>query len=334
MKKCVMVICVMVLPFVVLAQGVSNGGLQEVLDQLYTDMLPMCSKLIGVARGIGGFGALWYIGYRVWKSIANAEPVDVFGLLRPFVLGMCILMFPSVISLINALMQPTVTVTNAMVQDTNPVIQKYLELHNSSEWGVGALNPANWIREAFRDLLEIVFQAAAFIINVVRTFYLIVLAIIGPIVFGLSIFDGFQHLVTVWLARYINVFLWLPVANIFGAIIAKIQENMIVSNAQTMPIAGQGFSTTDWAYLAFLLIGIVGYFTVPSVANYIVNAGGGNALLHKVSTIASTATKGTTSAVTSGMSSDALDGSAQKMSGNMSDNGLNGGYFKDKIGGK
>ena len=28
-------------------------------------------------------------------------------------------------------------------------------------------------------------------------------------------------------ARYVNVYMWLPVANIFGAIIAKIQVNMI-----------------------------------------------------------------------------------------------------------
>ncbi len=45
----------------------------------------------------------------------------------------------------------------------------------------------------------------------------------GPLVFGLSIFDGFQHTLRQWLARYVNVFMWLPVANIFGAITAKIQ---------------------------------------------------------------------------------------------------------------
>ena len=49
-------------------------------------------------------------------------------------------------------------------------------------------------------------------INTLRTFSLIVLAILGPLVFGLAVFDGFGHTLTVWLARYINVFLWLPVA--------------------------------------------------------------------------------------------------------------------------
>ena len=32
-------------------------GLQGVLDNVYREMLPMCSQLIGVARGIAGFGA-------------------------------------------------------------------------------------------------------------------------------------------------------------------------------------------------------------------------------------------------------------------------------------
>lgn len=323
------------IPLLSNAQSISNGsGMQLILDQLYGDMMPLCSKLIGAARLIGGLGALCYIAMRVWKNIAAAEPVDVYGLLRPFVIGFCILIFPSVIALFNGILQPIVTATANMVKDSNNVMEKYLALHDTSTWGLGGLNPANWIREGLKQVLEFVFQAAAFIINVIRTFYLIVLAIIGPIVFALSIFDGFQHLLTVWLARYINVYLWLPVANIFGAIIAKIQENMITGATPGVNIPGQVFSTTDWAYIAFLLIGIIGYFTVPSVANYIVNAGGGSALLHKVTSVTFGAGKKAVSAAATGMSADALGGAANKMSNSMSDAGASGGYFKDKLKGK
>ena len=313
-------------------------SLQVILDQLYKDMMPLCSQLIGVARIIAGFGALWYIGMRVWKHIANAEPVDLYGLLRPFVLGFCILIFPSVITLINGVLQPTVAGTEAMVKNSNAAIEKYLILKGENGLGLGALNPANWIRELIREFLELVYQAAALCINTIRTFYLIVLAILGPFVFALSIYDGFQHTVTVWLARYVNVFLWLPVANIFGAIIAKIQENMIL-----MDVSNTGaFDFTGTAYLVFLLIAIVGYFTVPSVANYIVNAGGGNALVHKISSFASSTIK-SAGAVASGggssvaggsMSSDAFGDQASRMSGNMADYGNSQAYFKDKIGGK
>lgn len=312
-------------------------SLQLVLEQLYKEMMPLCSQLITAGRLIGGFGALWYIGSRIWKNIASAEPVDVYGLLRPFVLGFCILIFPSVIALINGVLQPTVAGTEAMVKGSNEAMQKFLDLQNDNTMVVGALNPANWIRELIREFLELVFEAAALIINTIRTFYLIVLAIIGPIVFGLAIYDGFQHTVTVWLARYINVFLWLPVANIFGAIIAKIQENMMKASAFGVTVPGvPTMSVSDGAYLIFLLIAIAGYFCVPSVANYIVNAGGGNTLVHKISSLTSTATKAASASMTGGasMAADQFGNGAAKMSGSMSDNAVSGDYFKDKVSGK
>lgn len=331
MKICVVVICVLMIPIVLPAQGISNGTpFQVILDNLYKDMKPLCKGLIDSARLIGGFGALWYIGLRVWRSIAIAEPVDVYGLLRPFVLGFCILVFPSVIDLINGILYPSVKATALMVKNSHAAIHNYLRYKAANASLLEAFNPANWIRAAIQGLLEFLFETVALLIHAIRTFYLIVLAIIGPLVFGLSIFDGFQHLITVWLARYINVFLWLPVANIFGAIIAKIQEHLVSGIDYSVPIPGQPFSLSDWAYLAFLLIAIVGYCTVPSVANYIVNAGGGNTLLHKVTSFSMSAAKSAGSAMT-GMASDAFGNAASKMSSGMSETGVSSGYFKDKI---
>ena len=312
-------------------------SLQMVLDQLYADMLPLCSQLMGVGRLIGGFGALWYIGVRIWRHIASAEPVEVYGLLRPFVLGFCILIFPSVIALINGVLHPAVSGTEAMVKGSNEAMQKYLQLKDASVMGMGALNPANWIRELIREFLELVYEAAALCINTIRTFYLIVLAIIGPLVLGLSIYDGFQHTVTVWLARYINIYLWLPVANIFGAIIGKIQENMLKSSIYSSQSPGVlAVSSGDTAYLVFLLIAIVGYFCVPSVANYIVNAGGGNAIAQKISSFTSSATKAAAASMTGGasMSADQFGNGASRMSGSAGDNAVSNDYFKDKVGGK
>ncbi len=141
------------------------------------------------------------------------------------------------------------------------------------------------------EVLQVVFQAAALCINTLRTFQMIVLGIIGPLVFGMAVFDGFQHTLTNWISRYINVFLWLPVANIFGSIIGKVQENMLKIDLSQMAAYGDTFfSQADTGYLIFMLIGIVGYFTVPSVSNFIVNAGGGNAMLQKITSMTSQAT--------------------------------------------
>ena len=67
MKKCVrtilIIVSVTVIPCLSEAQtggGIADNihGLQSVLDQLYSEMLPLCSQLIGVGRGIAGFAAL------------------------------------------------------------------------------------------------------------------------------------------------------------------------------------------------------------------------------------------------------------------------------------
>jgi conjugative transposon TraJ protein len=339
----------LVLPTLASAQGAAAEikGLQSVLDQLYGEMIGMSSQLMGVGRGIAGFGATWYIAYRVWRHIANAEPVDFFPLLRPFAIGMAILLFPSVLGIINGVMKPTVTGTAAMVEGSEKAIalllkQKEEALKKTDYWqmyvgedGSGdrdlwykythdnedpseegtfasigndvrfamskaAYNFRNSVKEWMSEILQLLFQAAALCINTIRTFHLIVLAILGPLVLGISVFDGFHHSLTTWLARYINIFLWLPVANLFGAIIGKIQEQMIKMDIGQIQDTGDTFfSSKDTAYLVFLIIGIVGYFTVPSVANYIVHAGGQNAILQKTTSIFGSTVTSSVSAVSS-----------------------------------
>jgi conjugative transposon TraJ protein len=115
------------------------GGMQPVLDNVYRDMLPLCSKLTGVARGLAGFGALWYIASRVWRQIAAAEAVDFYPLLRPFALGMAIILFPLVISLLNGVLQPVVSATGGMVKESDKAIatllkQKEAAVKKSRQW--------------------------------------------------------------------------------------------------------------------------------------------------------------------------------------------------------
>jgi conjugative transposon TraJ protein len=131
------------------------------------------------------------------------------------------------------------------------------------------------IRDFFRELLELLFQAAALVIDTVRTFFLIVLAILGPIAFAISVYDGFQSTLTQWISRYISVYLWLPVSDLFSSILAKIQVLMLqndISELQSNPNFSIDASNT--IYIIFMIIGIVGYFTIPTVAGWIISAGG------------------------------------------------------------
>lgn len=370
------------LPHISFAQGIADemNGLHGVLDQLYEEMMPLCSQLIGVGQGIAGFAAMWYIASRVWRHLASAEPIDFYPLFRPFVIGFCVMLFPSVLGIINGVMKPTVMATSAMVSGSNKAISVLLDkkeeaIKKSSVWqmyvgetgsgdrdkwykythdphdpsgegifdGIGndikfALSKASYgfrnsIKEWISEVLRILFEAAALCINTLRTFQLVVLSILGPLVFGIAVFDGFQHTLAVWLARYINIFLWLPVANIFGSIMGKIQEKMLeLDISQVQEHGDTFFSRTDMAYLVFMIIGIVGYFTVPSVANYIVHAGGGGALGQKVTRLLSSSSTTAVAAATGGasMAMDVMGNTASKMSQGMASNGTTNPYFNDK----
>ena len=70
-------------------------NLHQILRSLYTEMLPLCGDMIGVAKGVAGLGALFFIAAKVWQALARAEPVDVYPLLRPFAIGLCIMFFPT-----------------------------------------------------------------------------------------------------------------------------------------------------------------------------------------------------------------------------------------------
>jgi conjugative transposon TraJ protein len=147
-------------------------------------------------------------------------------------------------------------------------------------------NFRNGVKVVLSEVLQILYEAAALCVNTLRTFELLLLAILGPLVIGLSVYDPFRHVLAAWLGRYVNVFLWLPVANIFGSLCGQIQQEMIKVDIQQIQASGStAFSSTDVAYLIFLIIAIIGYFCVPSVTSHIIHVfpSGGGALLSKVS---------------------------------------------------
>lgn len=300
----------MVLPLV------SFESLHGILRTLYDDMMPLCGNMTAVASAIAGIGAMLYICYRVWQSMARAEPIDVFPLLRPFALGLCILFFQSlVLGGINGILSPVVKGTNSLLTGQtfdmagHRTAKDELERQNLARnpetaylasdeefdrqidelgWSPDDLHTMSAMYEdrmgfglrsllarALQWLLELIFETASLVIDTIRTFYLVVLSILGPIAFAISVFDGFQATLTQWLAKYISVYLWLPVADLFGAVLARLQ---VLSLQRDMELMAADpfymFDSSNAVYLVFMLIGICGYFTVPSVASWIVQAGG------------------------------------------------------------
>jgi conjugative transposon TraJ protein len=342
------------------AGGLSGlGGLYGILDGLYDELVPMSTRLIGVARSLAGFAALWYISVRVWRHLAKAEPVDVYPLLRPFAIGLAILFFLPLVNLMNGLLRPVDIATRSMAGDSRKAILLHIkyeeQVGTSPATAAAGLNPVDnasaadmsiyetpdengessgiindsttfsaGLRSSFSflnlkytfktvmvSLVSMLYEAAALCINTIRTFYLIILTILGPIVLGLSVFDGFRHTLLHWLARYINIYMWLPVANIFGGITTRILEHML--------LADQDFLSST-AYVIFMLIAIVGYTTVPSIASYIVQVGGHDGLISRISQASALSAETATgmASAAAGMMGDYMSGGGHRYSHNYS----------------
>lgn len=291
-------------------------NLHQILLSLYDEMMPLCADMTGVAKGLAGLGALFYVAMRVWQSLARAEAIDVYPLLRPFALGLCILFFPTIVlGTMNNVLSPIVQGVHGILEEQTFDMNEYREQKDKLEYEAMKRNPETaylvsneefdkqleelgWspedlvtmtgmyiersmyqmkkgVRDFFRELLELLFQAAALVIDTLRTFFLVVLSILGPIAFAISVWDGFQSTLTQWICRYVQVYLWLPVSDMFSTILAKIQVLMLLSDIERMQ-ADPNFSldSSDGVYIVFMIIGIIGYFTIPTVSGWIIQAGG------------------------------------------------------------
>ena len=177
-------------------------NLHQILRSLYGQMMPLCGDMAGVAKGIAGLGALFYVAYRVWQSLARAEPIDVFPMLRPFAIGLCIMFFPTVVlGTVNSVLSPVVQGTAKLLETQTLDMNRYREQKDRLEYEAMVRNPETaylvsneeydkqleelgWspadmvtmakmyldrkmyeikkgIRDFFREILELMFQAAA-----------------------------------------------------------------------------------------------------------------------------------------------------------------------------
>ena len=301
-----------------LLAAVDFDNLHQVLRVLYDEMMPLCSNMTGVAKGIAGLGALFYVAAKVWQSLARAEPIDVYPLLRPFALGLCIMFFPTfVLGTINTVLSPVVKGCNQLMETQTFDMNEYRAQKDRLEYEAlmrspetaylasdeefdrqleelgwspsdmvtmtgmymdrAAYNIKKSVRDWFRELLEMLFQAAGLIIDTLRTFFLIVLSILGPLAFAISVCDGFQSTLTQWISRYISIYLWLPVSDLFSSVLARIQTLMLQKDIEQLSDPNFIPDGSSTVYVIFMIIGIVGYFTIPTVASWIVSAGGTSA---------------------------------------------------------
>jgi conjugative transposon TraJ protein len=296
------------------------ASMEEAVTTAFTEVLAGMGNLGAVASAIAAIGATFYIGMRVLGHFARAESIDVFPLLRPFAIGFLVLNFTLVTGFVDALIKPVEAVTQNMVDIQTTRIQQLEQIRQQkiqerlaqldkqkaeelSNWSIGQytillVEKINiYFHEALNSFLKnlfyALFLAARLVILTVRSFFLIVLTIIGPLAFALAIFTGFQDSHLMWIARYAQITLWLPLANILGSIVGYLQGKVIALQVLEMTNnVPDEAASGDIIYLVFMIIATLSYLTIPTIAGFIVSSSGVGHALQRMTNMATATTLG------------------------------------------
>lgn len=286
---------------------------EKTITQAYKEVLQGMGNLGDVAAGIAGIAAVFFIGFRLLRHISYADGVDVWPLLRPFAIGFLAVNFTLVTDFIGAMIKPVELTTQNMVDIQTTRVQqiealrlqkqheKLLELNRqidqTSMWQqtgqyINLLleKYRTYIKEGFdaflKNLFYALFLAMRLVILTVRAFFLIVLTIIGPLAFAIAIFTGFQDSHILWVARYIQVTLWLPLVNILGTIVGYLQGKVLALQylelTNNVPPEAQ---SGELIYIVFMIIATLSYLTIPTISSYIISSSGVGSAMQRISSM-------------------------------------------------
>lgn len=129
---------------------------------------------------------------------------------------------------------------------------------------------AGMIQEIISTALRMVADLALIILNILRSFFLIVLSIFGIFVIALSSFPTLEGSFSQWLTKYINVYLWLSIGYILKSVLSRVELLANVKGLnQQYEIETAGSSLIS---LLINLCTIIGFLAIPTLSSWLVNA--------------------------------------------------------------
>ena len=120
-------------------------------------------------------------------------------------------------------------------------------------------------------ILFLIVKILLFVQQILCYTYLMVNSLLGPFVMALAILPGFETGLKNWIARYIQIAMWIPI----GYFILYI--NLQVGNAFcTLAAAGEVGLAMDWFMIALQIVALISVASVPKMAAWIIESTGAN----------------------------------------------------------
>lgn len=120
-------------------------------------------------------------------------------------------------------------------------------------------------------VLFIVAKILLFVQQMLSVLYITIMGLVGPLVFALAILPGFEGGIRNWVARYIQISLWIPVGYLVMGINLMLGTSMCDAAAVTGANMGQ-----EWLMIANQIVTIVSIAAVPKICGWIIESTGAN----------------------------------------------------------
>lgn len=132
-------------------------------------------------------------------------------------------------------------------------------------------------------LISIIVKLVQYILLAVSSIYLIILGLIGPFVFALSLMPGFGNNISVWIARYIQISFWCPMAGLIDYVNFKLKDAMFTAFWSAPNVAQLGFPLH---LIVMDLVTLICLLAVPQMASWIISGSGASDVNRGIATTA------------------------------------------------
>ena len=141
----------------------------------------------------------------------------------------------------------------------------------------------NNVGNIISSLLSVIVKLVQYVLLAVSNIYLIVLGLIGPFVFALSLMPGFSNNISVWIARYIQISFWCPMAALIDYVNFKLKDAMMAAFWGASDAAQLGFPLH---LIVMDLVTLVCLLAVPQMASWVISGSGASDVNRGIATTA------------------------------------------------
>lgn len=276
--------------------------------------------LLVPAQILCGIFAFVYIGMRLWSSWSRGEKIDFYGMIRPFSVGLLVCFFAAFVSVLQVVVKPIETAAASLsesvyepyVQAQNDYLQATVDMRNSmaAYERKEAQDNAQVVEEhitasssnmqTYRMVVDLLAQftqlgisGMVYFVQLYVVLAQLILLLIGPFAFALSLLPGFSGNIKHWMAHFLHLSLYKPLCLLVGFMVAMLFSQCIypvfIDMINELPTAEYSFSDYEMAchvqfsiqllFVLFNSVAIALYACIPTFSKWIISSDGASGWL-------------------------------------------------------